>query len=139
MKHIFVFNSFSLRKRLKNYVEVIKESAEVLKLDYIIEINSDNNSTEDILKKYKKKSCIIYAVGGDGILNRVINSIYGTKNKVACIPAGTGNDFNRSINEFFDEGDNYVDLIKCNNKYFVNVACFGVDADIANDKKIVHH
>ena len=139
MKHIFVFNSFSLRKRLNNYVEVIKESAEELKLDYIIEINSDDNSTEDILKKYKKKSCIIYAVGGDGILNRVINSIYGTKNKVACIPAGTGNDFNRSINEFFDEGDNYVDLIKCNNKYFVNVACFGVDADIANDKKIVHN
>ena len=60
MKHIFVFNSFSLRKRLKNYVEVIKESAEELKLDYIIEINSDNNSTEDILKKYKKKLENVY-------------------------------------------------------------------------------
>ena len=139
MKHIFIINRFSLRERLNTYVEVIKESAEKLNLDYKIEINDLEHSTEDILESYKKKECIIYAVGGDGILNRVINAIYKTKNKVACIPAGTGNDFNRSINDFFADGDNLVDLVKCNNKYFVNVACFGVDADIANDEKIVHN
>ncbi len=139
MKHIFIINRFSLRERLNTYIDIIKESVEELKLDYKIEINDDEHSTEDILQNYKNKECIIYAVGGDGILNRVINAIYGTKNKIACIPAGTGNDFNRSINEFFHDGDNLVDLIKCNNKYFVNVACFGVDADIANDDKIVHN
>ena len=139
MKHIFIVNRFSLRERLNTYIEIIKESAEILNLDYKIEINDDEHSTEDILENYKKKECIIYAVGGDGILNRVINALYGTKNKIACIPAGTGNDFNRSINEFFQDGDNLVDLIKCNNQYFVNVACFGVDADIANDEKIVHN
>lgn len=139
MKHIFIINRFSLRERLNNYTQIIKKSAEKLKLDYKIEINSDEVSTEDILENYKKKSCIIYAVGGDGILNRVVNGVYGTKNKVACIPAGTGNDFNRSINEFFKDGDNLVDVIKCNDKYFVNVACFGVDADIANDESVVHN
>ncbi len=139
MKHIFIVNRFSLRERLNTYTEILKEVAKELKLDYKIEINDEEHSTEDILDSYKNKSCIIYAVGGDGILNRVINAIYGTKNKVACIPAGTGNDFNRSINEFFDEGNNLVDLVKCNDKYFVNVACFGVDADIANDNKIVHN
>ena len=139
MKHIFMINRFSLKERLDSYVKAIEESAKKLKLDYKIEINDEDNSTEDILDTYKNKSYIIYAVGGDGILNRVVNAIYGTKNKVACIPAGTGNDFNRSINESFSNGDNVVDLIKCNNKYFVNVACFGVDADIANDDKIVHN
>lgn len=139
MKYVFILNRFSLKERLDTYTKVVKESASELNLDYIIEINDDENSTEDILEKYKNKSYIIYAVGGDGILNRVINSIYGTKNKVACIPAGTGNDFNRSINDFFKDGDNVVDLIKCNDKYFVNVACFGVDADIANDNTIVHN
>ena len=139
MKYIFMINRFSLKKRLNNYVEAIKRAAKKLKLDFKIEINDEKNSTEDILNNYKKKDYIIYAVGGDGILNRVVNAIYGTKNKIACIPAGTGNDFNRSINEFFDEGDNQVDLIKCNDKYFVNVACFGIDADIANDEKVVHN
>ena len=139
MKYIFMINRFSLKKRLNNYVEAIKRAAKKLKLDFKIEINDEKNSTEDILNNYKKRDYVIYAVGGDGILNRVVNSIYGTKNKIACIPAGTGNDFNRSINEFFDEGDNLVDLIKCNDKYFVNVACFGIDADIANDEKVVHN
>ena len=139
MKHIFMINSFSLRERLNTYIDVINKSAKKLKLDYVIEINDDENSTEDILKQYKNNDYIIYAVGGDGILNRVVSALYSTKNKIACIPAGTGNDFNRSINEFFDEGDNLVDLIKCNNRYFVNVACFGVDADIANDETVVHN
>ncbi|MBQ6285859.1 MAG: hypothetical protein IJK67_06120 [Bacilli bacterium] len=139
MRHIFLINKFSLRERTDNYINIIDKVAKRLKLDYKIEINSEKESTEDILKKYKNNNYIIYAVGGDGILNRVINSVYGTQNKVACIPAGTGNDFNRSINEFFSDGDNLVDVIKCNNKYFVNVACFGVDADIANDDKIVHN
>ena len=139
MKHIFMINRFSLRERLDKYIEAIDKAAKKLKLDYKIEINSDDITTEEILKKYKKNNYIIYAVGGDGILNRVVNSIYGTKNKIGCIPAGTGNDFNRSINEFFNDGDNIVDVIKCNNQYFVNVACFGIDADIANDESIVHN
>lgn len=139
MRHVFMINRFSLKERLDKYIKAIDKVAKKMKLDYKIEINSETTSTEKILERYKNNNDIIYAVGGDGILNRVINSIYKTKNRVACIPAGTGNDFNRSINEFFKEGDNVVDLIKCNNKYFVNVACFGVDADIANDKSIVHN
>ena len=139
MKHIFMVNRFSLRERLDKYINVLDKVAKKLELDYKIEIHDDDNSTEDILEKYKKNSYIIYTVGGDGILNRTINTLYGTKNKIGCIPAGTGNDFNRSINEFFQEGDNLVDLIKCNDKYFVNVACFGIDADIANDDSLVHN
>ena len=139
MKHIFMINRFTLKERLDKYIEVLDKVAKKLKLDYKIEVNDNDNSTEDILKKYKRSSNVIYAVGGDGILNRVLNAIYGTKNKIACIPAGTGNDFNRSINEYFNDGDNLVDVVKCNEKYFVNVACFGIDADIANDKSVVHN
>ncbi len=139
MKYIFMINRFSLKERLEKFIKGIDTVAKKMKLDYKIEINSETTSTEDILERYKDANNIIYAVGGDGILNRVVNSMYGTKNKIACIPAGTGNDFNRSINDYFVEGDNIVDLIKCNDKYFVNVACFGVDADIANDNSIVHN
>ena len=139
MKHIFMVNRFSLKERVDNCIKAITKVAEELNLDYKIEVNDEKTTTEDILKNYKNSNYIIYAVGGDGILNRVVNAIYGTKNKVACIPAGTGNDFNRSINEFFDEGENLVDLIKCNDKYSINVACFGIDADVGNDNKILHN
>lgn len=88
MRHIFMVNRFSLKERLDNYVKAINEVAKELELDYKIEINDENKTTEDILSQYKKNDYVIYAVGGDGILNRVVNAVYGTKNKVACIPAG---------------------------------------------------
>ncbi len=139
MKHIFMVNRFSLNSKLDFWVDKLKKAADQLNLDYIVEINDEKNSTEDILKKYKDKDYVVYAVGGDGILNRVVNALYGTKNHIGCIPLGTGNDFHRTMKEFFKEGENSVDLIKCNDKYFINVAAFGVDADIANDDKIVHN
>ena len=139
MKHIFLLNRFSLKKNLDKYKSVIESVAKELELDYVIEVNSQEVSAEDILEKYRDGTNIIYAVGGDGIMNRVVNAMIGTKNKVACIPAGTGNDFNRSVGEFFQPGDNLVDVIRCNDRYFVNVACFGIDADIANDNAIMHN
>ena len=132
-------NRFTLREHVDEYVSKIDKAAKKLKLDYKIEVNDEKHSTEDILKKYQKGEHIIFAVGGDGILNRTLNCIVGTKNKLGCIPAGTGNDFNRSINDDCKEGDNLVDLVKYNKRYFINVACFGLDADVANDDKIVHN
>ena len=62
MKHIFMINRFSLRERLDKYVEAINRAAKKLKLDYKVEINDDENTTEDILKHYKKGNNVIYAV-----------------------------------------------------------------------------
>ena len=47
-------NRFSLRERLDRYVTIIEKVAKRLKLDYIIEINDDNNTTEDILLSIRK-------------------------------------------------------------------------------------
>ena len=34
----------------------------------------------------------------------------------------------------FKKGINYCDLVKINDRYFINTACFGIDADIAYNK-----
>ena len=54
MKHIFMINRFSLRERLDNYIAIIEKVAKRLDLDYVVEINDDDNTTEDILSKYNK-------------------------------------------------------------------------------------
>lgn len=38
-------------------------------------------------------------MGGDGTLSEVLNGVIGTKNKLGIIPAGSGNDFYRTIKE----------------------------------------
>ena len=138
MKYIFILNRFSLKSNTSLIVEKIEKACKKRKLDYKIEINNSTMSTEDILKKYKKTKSIIMAVGGDGTINRVLNGIVGTKNILGYIPYGTGNDFYRANQEVLNKGINTIDLISINNKYFINIACFGIDAVIGNNSDIIH-
>ena len=137
MKHIFILNSFTDYNTNEVANKIIMACVN-MGYDYIIEINDELNSTEDILNKYKDKECIIYAVGGDGMINRVLNGVVNTNNTLGYIPMGTGNDLNRTVNKDLKDGINNIDVVSINDKYFVNVACFGIDAEISNDDSLVH-
>lgn len=138
MKYVFLLNRFSLKNKLDAVLERIKTYAESKGFDHIIEVNNDEISTEDILEKYEKEECVVFAIGGDGSVNRVVNKIHGTKNILGVIPSGTGNDFYRTERDCFQTGINEVDLLKINDSYFLNVACFGIDAKIGNQDDVVH-
>lgn len=138
MKYVYVLNRFSLKNKLNPLVERINDVSKRRKMDYVIEINNHKTSTEDIIKKYKKEKVTFLAVGGDGTINRVLNSMIGTKNRLGFIPYGTGNDFYKTCKETLTKKENKIDLIKINNKYFINVACFGIDADIGNNDEMIH-
>ena len=90
MKYIFVINSFTIGDRLEKLVKKIELTAKKFKLDYVVEINNEDYSTEEILNKYKDGKNVIMAVGGDGMINRVLNGIVNTKNILGFIPYGSG-------------------------------------------------
>ena len=138
MRYIFIINKYSTNdiEFIYNQICYVCQS---LGINYVIELNQLNNPTEDILKKYQDTENIIMAVGGDGMINRVVNGIANTNNILGYIPYGTGNDFHKSVIETITDEITPIDLIKINEKYFVNIACFGIDADIANDDEIIHN
>ena len=138
MRYVFLVNSFSLKDKTLDMIKKVDEVCKKRKMDYIIETNSLEQSTEDILEKYKNTENVIMALGGDGIINRVVNGIANTKNVLGFIPLGTGNDFYKTNREDLETGVNKLDLVKINDKYFINIACFGIDADIANESDIIH-
>lgn len=138
MKYIFLLNRFSLKNKTNDVYKKVETVATKMGYDYIIEVNSLMESTEDILKRYKEGKNIIIAIGGDGTINRVLNSIVGTDNILGFIPYGTGNDFYKAALELLKNGISKVDLGKINDKYFINVVCFGIDADIGNNQDIIH-
>ena len=83
-----------------------------------------------------------YACGGDGTVNEIANGIAGFPNAaMTCIPIGTGNDFLKNFGadyEKFLDAENLwngetqaLDLIDCNGKYCLTIACTGIDARIA--------
>lgn len=136
MKHIFIINSYTIKDNDK-IINKIKEYCKNNNTDYVIEINSKDNETETILEKYKNSKNIIYAVGGDGMINRVLNNIVNTENILSIIPYGTGNDLYKYIKEKINSEFNKIDIVKINDRYFINTACFGIDADVANNKDLI--
>ena len=136
MKHIFIVNSISGRgkytKLLPNLERVCKEE----NLDYEIRYITEELSGRDIALEYKNEENVIYSVGGDGTLTRIIQGIIGTKNKLGVIPSGSGNDTFRTIKNL-PEGDTLVDIAKINDTYFINVACTGLDAEVGNNVEVL--
>lgn len=137
MKYIFVINSFTLKDEINEVIHRIKDFCVKKNMEFEVEINNEDNSTEDIVKKYKKCGYTIVAVGGDGMINRVLNTLVGTNNTLGFIPCGTGNDFYRSVSKEMKNEIEECDVIKINDRYFINVACFGIDADVANNKGLI--
>lgn len=88
----------------------------------------------------------IFAGGGDGTLNEVVNGIVGAGRLAAgvvigVIPLGTGNDFARALGIppdvkaalaiFDDNREVEVDVCRLNDRYFVNASAGGFIADVS--------
>ena len=104
-------------------------------MDYELRYITKELTGADIAKEYKDQENYIYVVGGDGTITMTIPGLVDSNNKLGIIPAGSGNDTYKAIKKLSD-GDTKIDLGKINNMYFINVACIGIDADVANNVDI---
>lgn len=90
-------------------------------------------------------NAIIYACGGDGTINEVANGIIGTDAIMSVIPAGTGNDFVKTLYSNRDPvliiGNilNYklrkIDSATLDGRTFVNVSSLGFDTIVGDRAK----
>lgn len=90
---------------------------------------------------------LVIVFGGDGTLHEVVNGLAGSDTTLAVVPAGTGNDFARSLGLSKDPNKAiqviasgkkiWLDLGRFAGDYFLNMGGLGFDADVAhrvNDK-----
>ncbi len=89
----------------------------------------------------------IYAMGGDGTLNEVVNGAAGREQvEITCCPMGSGNDFVKAFGGdawmFRDiralvEGESHpLDLIDCNGRLSINICSIGFDARIGLEQAV---
>ncbi len=133
MKHVFIINPNSGDNKKNHIEEKITDLCEEMKMDYKLYVTGGPGEAERVAKSLENDdTSIVYAVGGDGTLNEVLNGIAGSDHILSVIPTGTGNDFYRTLKTYKKE---YIcaDVGKINNRYFINVACFGFDAEIADN------
>ena len=142
MKHLFIINPAAGKRENTRRLE-----ADIRGLEWDWEIAYTAKSGDAC--RYARAAAEagtpvrIYACGGDGTLNEVVNGAAGYDNAaVTNVPIGTGNDFLKIFGPdskalFSDlralgEGVQApFDLMDCNGKLGLDVVCAGVDARIA--------
>lgn len=140
MKALFIVNPIAGKGRglefVKSFEPLIRD-----KMPYHIELTNAKGEATEIAKRYtSQEDYIVFAVGGDGTINEVANGIVGTGSSLAILPTGSGNDFIRSVydkytlaellEELLDGTNESIDVIQINEKYFLNIASLGLDADV---------
>lgn len=142
MNHLFIVNPIAGKGHALKMIPEIEEIMQKHELPYRIEITKAPGHASDIAREYIQKygDINIFAVGGDGTLNEVLQGTVGSGASLGIVPAGTGNDFLKS---FCSETDPSrllpsiihacpvpVDVCKINERYFLNIASVGFDADV---------
>ncbi len=146
MRHLFIINpaagkhmdTAGLCDRIRRLMESRGEAWDLAQ-------TKAAGDAEEIARQWAQKGqepLRIYALGGDGTLNEVVNGVAGYDHvAVGCCPLGSGNDFVKSFGDaaaFRDlsaliEGTpQQVDLIECNGRLSINVASVGFDARISH-------
>ncbi|MBD5083730.1 MAG: YegS/Rv2252/BmrU family lipid kinase [Clostridiales bacterium] len=145
MRHIFIINPTAGKKKSTRLLE---ENIRKLDVPYEIALTKKAGDARSIAREAVESGdeVRIYACGGDGTLNEVVNGAAGYDNAaVTNVPIGTGNDFLKLFGKenkarFTDlkalsvGPQAAMDLIDCNGHLGLNTVCAGLDARIAADK-----
>ncbi len=144
MRHLFIINpAAGNRESTVRLERMISE----LEIDCETAYTEEAGDAERLARQAAQtgEPVRIYACGGDGTLNEVVNGAAGYENAaVTCVPKGTGNDFLKIFGPdyrrlFYDlpalaQGPQTpFDLMECNGKLGLDVVCAGLDARVAAD------
>lgn len=131
MRHVFIVNPTAGCGKSLEVAKIIENFCKERKVKYKIIYTSKPGEATNIIKTLGENN-IVYSVGGDGTLKEVVNGIVKTNNVLTVIPSGSGNDFERTL-QTMPEGIHNIDLGMVNEQYFINIASFGLDAEIAKN------
>ena len=153
MKHLFIINpAAGSRNRTNEYKEKIESVFAGTDLSYRIEVSAAPGDCGRIAREAAEsgEEYRIYACGGDGTMNEIVNGIAGYSNvSVTMYAGGSGNDFIRlfdrpedfrDLSKLMDCKEAEFNLIRCNDQYSLNICSVGLDArigtDVANYKRL---
>lgn len=152
MKHLFVVNPVAGKQKPEEKLRLINEAIDRLPAEQRSRDEFEIYVTEapmDACRHIRETAADgaelrVYAWRGDGTLNECVNGAAGLSNvAVTHFPCGTGNDFIKMFglgkDRFFDlteliNGEvRPIDVIKCNDRYSVNICSMGLDARVGTD------
>ena len=149
MRHFFIINPSAGRE---NSTRILMEEIRhtYAPEEFVIAVTTGPGDARRLARRAVEsgEETRIYACGGDGTLNEVVNAAAGVEHvAVTNVPLGTGNDFLRifgsaqrrefrNLRRLKNGPQAQFDLMDCNGYLGIDVICAGVDARVATE---VHH
>ncbi|HIT34518.1 MAG TPA: YegS/Rv2252/BmrU family lipid kinase [Candidatus Faecousia intestinigallinarum] len=146
MKHLFIVNPAAGKTdQTEYYTKHICAACRPRGLDFEIAVSQHPGDCFSLARAAAKtgEPLRLYACGGDGTLNEVVNGAAGFSNAaVTHYAGGSGNDFVklfsdpsafRDVERLLNPQEAEIDLICCNGDYALNVCSVGLDARIGTD------
>ena len=146
MTHLFIINpAAGSRDRTEEFRREIHTACDGKGIRYRVEVSGAPGDCCRLAREAARtgEEYRIYACGGDGTLNEVVNGAAGYPNvAVTHYAAGSGNDFVKifsetepfkDLNRLLDCQETEFDLIRCNEDYALNICSVGLDARIGTD------
>lgn len=144
MKHLFIINPAAGKyDHTGELTGAIRESCEAAGVNYEVLVSRAPGDCTRIAQAaaLTGEELRIYACGGDGTLNEVVNGVAGADNvAITHLPCGSGNDFIRmfsdpaafsDISRLLDAEEARLDLIRCQGSHYsINICSMGLDARI---------
>ena len=147
MKHLFVINPAAGKyDHTGEFTQKIRTVCDRAGVDYEILVSRAPGDCTKIVQTAAAggDELRVYACGGDGTLNEIVNGAVGHPNvAVTHYPGGSGNDFIKIFSEpaaftelerLLDAEESSFDLIRCqDDHYSLNVCSMGFDARIGTE------
>lgn len=147
MKHYFIYNPAAGDGVLgKKFLEEFNELKEKTNFELFLHVTSSAGDATSYVEKIASENSedvCIYACGGDGTMNEVINGCMDYPNLIfGIIPTGSCNDFLKifkghdflSLDAQLKGTIKPIDVLKVDDHYCLNVANIGFDAKVNYDQ-----
>ena len=122
--------------------KLVKQELNALGIQYLdVSADSAQESQKNLKSKLKENQRFegLFLIGGDGTVNLAVQELVGSGLGIALMPAGTGNDFARTLNlklknpeqlikYYISNKPSLIDVGKVGEKYFVDVLSTGFDS-----------
>ena len=146
MKHLFIINPAAGSKdRTADYTAKIEKAFQNRQEAYEIVVSQAPGDCAKLARQAAEtgEEYRLYACGGDGTLNEVVQGAAGYDNvAVTVFSGGSGNDFVKifddpkaffELDRLLEAQETKFDLIRCNDDYSLNICSVGLDARIGTD------
>ena len=147
MKHLFILNpAAGKRDQIGEFTQKIRTVCDRRGVPYEILVSRSAGDCTRIAAAAaaSNEALRLYACGGDGTLNEVVNGVAEFKNvAITHFPGGSGNDFIKifsdpsafsDLDRLLDGEEAQFDLIRCQDKiYALNVCSVGLDARVGTE------